>query len=301
MIFGIDGGGTSTRLVICSNDGKILAQHCGKSSNIYSVGADQAFTNIENLIKEACAFNKLSLSALQYGCIGSAGLQRKPEYEAFTTFFTKLLPQAKVRLCTDAEILLVGGLASLEGYALICGTGSIAMARNAQGELYRAGGMGYMLGDEGSALWIAYEAIKRSLKSIEHRDLPSKLLPKFLDFFALQQASDFIPMVHRAFDKASIAKAATLVFEAQKKNDALACDIIEQASKELALLVQSVVLQAKLPNGKLILGGGVFENNSEFLELCSAEIANIKNAPTIIPLQQKAEFGALMLAKEQIK
>lgn len=63
-------------------------------------------------------------------------------------------------LCNDGETLLVGALESTEGYCLIAGTGSLALARDREGRTARAGGLGYMLGDEGSALWIAWQAIR---------------------------------------------------------------------------------------------------------------------------------------------
>ena len=46
------------------------------------------------------------------------------------------------------------------GVILNAGTGSIAYGRNADGEWARAGGLGPLLGDEGSAFWIGKEALK---------------------------------------------------------------------------------------------------------------------------------------------
>ena len=97
----------------------------------------------------------VSLEKLKAGCLGSAGLSRPAEKEAFSCFFRRLLPQCSMYLCNDGETLLVGALEATEGYCLIAGTGSLALARDREGRTARAGGLGYMLGDEGSALWIA--------------------------------------------------------------------------------------------------------------------------------------------------
>lgn len=45
-------------------------------------------------------------------------------------------------LCNDGETLLVGALESTEGYCLIAGTGSLALARDREGRTARAGGLG---------------------------------------------------------------------------------------------------------------------------------------------------------------
>ena|ERR1019366_5643383 len=49
-----------------------------------------------------------------------------------------------------------------EGIIVICGTGSIAYGRRADGSFARAGGLGPEKGDEGSGYWIGKEWLKRS-------------------------------------------------------------------------------------------------------------------------------------------
>jgi N-acetylglucosamine kinase-like BadF-type ATPase len=43
--------------------------------------------------------------------------------------------------------------------AVLAGTGSISLARAADGRAGRAGGWGYLLGDEGGGFWLGREAI----------------------------------------------------------------------------------------------------------------------------------------------
>ena len=46
---------------------------------------------------------------------------------------------------------------------VIAGTGSIVLARNRAGQLTRVGGWGHVLGDAGSAYWIAVESVKAAI------------------------------------------------------------------------------------------------------------------------------------------
>jgi N-acetylglucosamine kinase-like BadF-type ATPase len=145
--FGIDGGGTHSRIAIVNGAGVIIARFEAGSTNIYSVSTEQVVENLSALLVQALASCSLSKADLAAGCIGSAGLGRQGEHKIYRAFFDTLLGTGfPVKLCTDGEILLVGGLGRLEGYCLIAGTGSLALGRTANGELVRAGGHGYLLG-----------------------------------------------------------------------------------------------------------------------------------------------------------
>ena len=60
----------------------------------------------------------------------------------------------RVRAISDVEAARDGALGAAPGILLLAGTGSIALRRDRAGTLARAGGLGPLLGDEGSAFWI---------------------------------------------------------------------------------------------------------------------------------------------------
>ncbi|MFZ1059532.1 MAG: BadF/BadG/BcrA/BcrD ATPase family protein [Candidatus Rokuibacteriota bacterium] len=60
----------------------------------------------------------------------------------------------RVRVVSDVEAAFLGALGDGPGILLLAGTGSIVLGRNRRGRWARAGGLGPLLGDEGSAFWI---------------------------------------------------------------------------------------------------------------------------------------------------
>ncbi len=60
----------------------------------------------------------------------------------------------RIRVISDVEAARDGALGAAPGILLLAGTGSIALGRDRRGRLARAGGLGPLLGDEGSAFWI---------------------------------------------------------------------------------------------------------------------------------------------------
>jgi N-acetylglucosamine kinase-like BadF-type ATPase len=65
---------------------------------------------------------------------------------------------------SDAEAAYHGALGERPGVLLLAGTGSIALGRDAQGRWARAGGLGPLLGDEGSAFWIGREWLRATAR-----------------------------------------------------------------------------------------------------------------------------------------
>ena len=261
--FGIDGGGTYSRLALIDAGGNLLAKSEAGSTNIYSVTQEEAFANLSLLLDSALKNAGIEKAALKAGCFGSSGLGRHGDQKIFRAYFDKALgAEFPVKLCNDGEILLCGGLAGLEGYCLIAGTGSIALGRSREGSLVRSGGHGYMLGDEGSAAWIGRSAVARILRSLENRDLPTEMLEPILKKAELSEAGDFVRYVHHDADKAEIARLAPLVTEAARKGDPLALSILYRGAEELVLLVKSVMgLSPWIKNRELVLAGGVIEHD----------------------------------------
>ncbi len=60
----------------------------------------------------------------------------------------------RVRVVSDVEAAFLGALGDGPGILLLAGTGSIVLGRNRRGRWARAGGLGPLFGDEGSAFWI---------------------------------------------------------------------------------------------------------------------------------------------------
>lgn len=295
--FGIDGGGTRSRLRVFDwETGEEVCRLVGESTNMYGVGTSRAQANMMALLSKA----GLPLEAYRGGCIGSAGLGRAQEQGIWAAFMAQQLPDCPVCLCNDGEILLAGSLRSTSGYALIGGTGSLALGRSPSGDVVRAGGLGYMLGDEGSAVWIGWQAISRSLRSAEGRDLPTALLPKLLAHFSLNHAEDFVALLHQRFVKSEIASAAQCVLD-EAQSDLLAADIAALAARELALLAQSVVRRLPMRSMRLAMSGGVLENSALIRGQVQAALAADYPEMRFVVGEGDAVAGACMLAVEHAR
>ena len=71
------------------------------------------------------------------------------------------------RVISDVEAAFLGALADRPGVLILAGTGSIVLGRNRRGRWARAGGLGPLLGDEGSAFWIGRWWLRGTMRDEE--------------------------------------------------------------------------------------------------------------------------------------
>ncbi len=301
LYYALDGGGTRCRLAIWNEEKQIVFQQEGASSNPYAVGFDRASKHVLSLLDTAKAQPTLAGVPIKGFCFGSAGLARKQEQAkwkaVFDTYFSRDFPRI---LASDAEILLTGSHMAVSGLALIAGTGSICIGRNEEGKMVRSGGLGSALGDEGSAWWIAIQAVRRTLRSREQRDVETSMDKAIRSFFHLEDWQDCVPFFNdKNLTKAAVADFAPYVTAYANKGDLLAKAILSEAADELVKLVLSVQGRLEQPfAAHLTLAGGVLEHDntirSLFLQRLPPDIV-------VCPTKGTALEGALLLAYEAHK
>jgi N-acetylglucosamine kinase-like BadF-type ATPase len=69
-----------------------------------------------------------------------------------------------VHVISDAQAALLGALGKRPGVLMLSGTGSIVVGRDARGRWARAGGLGPVLGDEGSGFWLGREWLRAAVR-----------------------------------------------------------------------------------------------------------------------------------------
>jgi N-acetylglucosamine kinase-like BadF-type ATPase len=98
----------------------------------------------------------------------------------------------------DALIALVAGAGENPGVVLVAGTGSIAYGRDARGRAARAGGWGYLLGDEGSGFWIGRRALLSVVRHADGRGPFTMLTELVLRHMGITRPAE---LIHETYDK----------------------------------------------------------------------------------------------------
>ena len=240
FFLGVDGGQSSTTAMIGDESGRVVGEGSGGPCN--HVGAAEGRGKLMRAVTEsvghACDQAGLDFATVRFeaACFGMSG---GPDDKA--AILGEILRTERLEVTDDAAIALAGATAGQPGIITIAGTGSIAFGRNTEGRTARAGGWGYLFGDEGGGFDIVRQSLRAALRSEEGWGPTTALYPAMLEAAGVRSANH---LLHRFYTdewpRARVAGMAKLVDEVANAGDAVARDILLAAGQQLAALAGSV-------------------------------------------------------------
>jgi len=259
---GVDGGQSSTTAIIGDEAGCVLGMgRAGPCNHVSTAEGKAKFVDaIHYSLNAAASQAGLDSSGVRFtsACLGFSGGPADKE-----AILREMILSERMIVTNDALIALSGATAGQPGLIAIAGTGSIAFGRNSSGKTARAGGWGYMFGDEGSGFYITRQALRAALRSEEGWGPATSLRSILLQ---VTGAPDINQLLHRLytpeFPRPRIAALAKLVDEAAENGDAPAGNILNEAAQQLAILIAAVREQLFQPGeaARVSFAGGVFRS-----------------------------------------
>jgi N-acetylglucosamine kinase-like BadF-type ATPase len=189
----------------------------------------------------------------------------------------------------DAQIALSGATAGQPGVVVIAGTGSIAFGCNPEGRTARAGGWGYIFGDEGGAFDLVRRAMRAVLRNEEGWGPTTGLRELLLQATGAADANDLLHCFYTPeYPRQRVAVLAKLIEQAETAGDKVAHDILMSSAHTLATLAAAVRrnLFAEHAPALVCYVGGVFQCRpilERFRLLVEMEEGNSVAAPLFGP------------------
>jgi N-acetylglucosamine kinase-like BadF-type ATPase len=258
---GVDGGQSSTTAIIGDETGRVLGVGLGGPCNHVQVPEGRAKfvsamqSSLQGALEQAGLPTGIHFSG---ACLGFSGGPADKE-----SILRELLIADRMLVTDDAVIALAGATGGEPGLVVIAGTGSIAFGRNPEGRTARAGGWGYLFGDEGGAFWIARQALRAALRLEEGWGVPTSLRARLLDHTGTRNINDLLHRCYTTeFPRERVASLSVLVNQAAESGDPAALEILEVAARELALLAIAVLGNLFVAGEPALVtySGGVFNS-----------------------------------------
>jgi glucosamine kinase len=250
-LVGLDIGGTKTH-GIRFRSGRPVTEAKAGSANVQNVTVDQARTALADL------FAALGPEPVARVIAGAGGVDTPEDARRLAALIAPYAPGARIDVVHDTRLILAAGGART-GIAVIAGTGAVAWGMNDAGAQARAGGWGYLLGDEGSGYWIGREAVRHALRQFNLGNDPDRLTVSLLRDCGLDEPGQLIGLFHGGTGRGYWAAKAQLVYAAAADGHGPSRAVIDAAAGYLCALAEQIADQLDL-EGPVVVGGGMAAN-----------------------------------------
>ena len=295
-VLGIDAGGTKTICLLADGEGRVLAEARGGGANLQSAGELQVEKVLHQVMDTVLGEHDVVPAAI---CLGIAGVDRPQDSDAVRGIMRRIGFKARTLVVNDALIALVAGAGDQPGVVLVAGTGSIAYGTNADGRAARAGGWGYLLGDEGGGFWIGRSALAAVVRQFDGRGPQTRLTDLVLQQLKLASPTELIYEIYeRDIYRHTIAALAPLVQHARDEGDAVAADILTRAGTELGAAAASVISRLGMRGDAFptVLAGGIFRGLPSLAADVRRRISEVAPRSDVQVLRVEPATGAVRLA-----
>ena len=286
---GVDGGGTRSTGVTVAPDGTVLARCAGASLNEHTIGREAARENLHalanRLLAQSGADRCLCLTAGLASLSGPAGAEMTEAYWEATW--------GSICLTSDTDIALMGGSLGKPGLAVIAGTGSMCEMIDREGTCHTAGGYGYLIGDPGSGLSLARDALRLSLDREARTGEKNGFLTYAMAEYGVSSTEALLEKVYSGDN--AVARLAALgrqVLEGAARGDVEAMAVLRSNMQHLAS--QACALLDRYGTVPVYLYGGIFRHSPLAVDIFT-EMLGLYSGLTVSVPRFSPEIGEVLL------
>ena len=232
-----------------------------------------------------CPFQPASAAFL-----GCAGVKSTTDIAQLTTAAENagLAPAGEVTVANDLHNALTGGLAGRPGIALIAGTGTNCLGRDASGATFMCGGWGWLLDDEGGGTGLAIAAMRAVTRAADG--------PALLAFLGLSEPNQLLERLYvQPWTPDQLAAFTPVVVRLAGQGDATAQALLAEGADALARLVQGSANALDFPAGpEIVILGGCARSGPPYQPMLEAAIrAVVPGARIVEPVYSTTQGAAL--------
>jgi N-acetylglucosamine kinase-like BadF-type ATPase len=276
LFLGVDGGQSSTTALIGDESGRVVG--VGRGGPCNHVQASEGRAKFVGAIGGCLRAAGGEGVRFESACLGFSGGPADKE-----AILHEMISAERMTVTHDGLIALSGATGGEPGIIVIAGTGSFAFGRNAAGETGRAGGWGYVFGDEGGGFDLTRQALRAALRHEEGWGPPTALGPLLLGATGAGSVNELLHWFYTAeWGRPRIAAFAKMVDESAQEGDFVAQKLLRDAAQELAMFGSAVrgKLFGEAGRGRPLPAGGAFEGRGIPVELVSEQPAAELAAPS---------------------
>jgi N-acetylglucosamine kinase-like BadF-type ATPase len=295
LVIGVDAGGSHTTVAVASG-GREVSRKSGPASAVAPKRASASALTISRVIRQTLTAVRERAPAAAL-VVGAAGVGREAERKALEAALKRAKLARLIRVVPDGAIALIAAFGRGAGILVHAGSGSIAYAQNESGRVWRTGGLGWQLGDEGSGYALARAALGAAGRAWDGRGPETALGGAILQSLEIETPDDLIRWALTA-DRASVVALAATVGKVAAKGDPIAMDLVDRCATDLEDHVLALMHHFGGPaKVAVVLGGGLLVPGSPVRERLATKLADVQRVH-LKPDTLDPVLGALTMAAE---
>jgi N-acetylglucosamine kinase-like BadF-type ATPase len=295
FLVGVDAGGSHTEAVVADELLTIRARVRGPAGVVRPGGLPAAARAIVGTVRQA--LTEAGVTGLPRALVvGAAGAGREQERRALGDALLEAHVAHRVEVTTDAAVALESVFRHAPGILLIAGSGSIAYARDPSGVVWRAGGLGWQFGDEGSGYALGRAALSAIGKASDGRG-PATALSAAVARHLGADSLDALVHWSGAAPPGAVAALAKVAQEVAQDGDQVAQALVGVAAEQLALHV--LALLQRFPADAVVpfaLAGGILTSGFPVRDALLATLSERVPRLSLVSQEVDPPRGALALA-----
>lgn len=303
-LLGIDCGGTRTIAICTAGDGKPDIRIESGPANLRLLTDSQLVRHLRTLARQLPRPDAIA--------IGMAGARTDADRRRLHDAANGVWPGVPHTIVNDLEIALLADEVDSSfdprrktpaaRVLVLSGTGSCCFGRTPRGKTVKVGGWGHLIGDKGSAYEIGLRALKAVVYCNDRDGRWPALGQRLLRKLQLNVPDDLIGWAQSAA-KSEIAALAVEVFEASRRRDAIAIDLLAGAANSLADDAVDCARRLVKRGSQVgfVLAGGVLLKQSDFARKVARLIRVQWPSATVTQLKREGAWGAVELARRKFE
>jgi N-acetylglucosamine kinase-like BadF-type ATPase len=300
---GIDGGGTKTEMLLVDRDGAVVSHAVGAGCNPNRLSDEALARALVDGVALLAGEGRDLLPRIQVVFAGVAGASHPRNSARVRAALSAALPTAPlVRVASDTVPALWSGARGSPGIVLVAGTGATAYGEDGHGSWHRAGGWGYLIGDDGSGYALGREAVREVCRSADGSGEPTILWDKLAVAHGLHEPLDLVPFVYGR-ERPPFDELVPLVLEAWRDGDGGARRAVARVVDDQAGLIAAVHRTLGFDDAPLtlVLRGGLLVPGGVIRPLLLERLAGYPGGGRYLLARTEAPpvYGSALLALHQ--
>ena len=258
LILSLDGGSTSLKIGLLDTESqRIISQLTINRAFSYKTITDpQGVQYLDEILSQ------LPKEGIKKIVLGISGADTETEISdcsnKISGHFKTQYPEAEIKIFNDVDLVLENTCSTLKNkIAIISGTGSNCVGINENGIKAKAGGLDYILSDQGSGYNIGLLALRSAVESEDGRSKKTDLQNEIFKQLSVNSGKE----LKKIFAKKDFAKLALVVVKMANSKDQTSIQILQQAGYELFKHVKAVALNLELRDKEFLViqAGSMFK------------------------------------------